>query len=194
MTNINNERAAFEAWAEREGFDWAASGGMWAFKAWQARALALAGKPVAWCHLNGDGQIAYFDGKPMVMPGPVGNECHPDPLYATHPGRRPAHAAHTARSFAEWSAAWINAHGYPPAAHEVYAALAGQAQTGGEPVPFADGENPCVLEWGAVSLPVGDPSRITEMKLCPTLWDAIAEGALCGFDWRVYPLALRPAA
>ena len=59
---------------------------------------------------------------------------------------------------------------------------------------FADGDSPCVLEWGAVSLPIGDPSRITEMKLCATLWDAIAEGALCGFDWRVYPLALTPAA
>lgn len=59
---------------------------------------------------------------------------------------------------------------------------------------FADGDSPCVLEWGAVSLPVGDPSRITEMKLYPTLWAAIAEGALCGFDWRVYPLALQPAA
>lgn len=57
------------------------------------------------------------------------------------------------------------------------------------PAQFADGDSPCVLEWGAVSLPVGDPSRITEMKLCPTLWDAIAEGALCGFDWRVYPMA-----
>lgn len=97
-----------------------------------------------------------------------------------------------ARSFAEWSSSWINAHGYPPAAHEVYAALAAQSQAGREQVPFADGENPCVLEWGAVSLPMGDPSRITEMKLCPTLWAAIAEGALCGFDWRVYPMALSP--
>ena len=54
---------------------------------------------------------------------------------------------------------------------------------------FADGENPCVLEWGAVSLPLGDASRVTNLKLCATLWDAIAEGALCGFDWRVYPMA-----
>lgn len=61
-------------------------------------------------------------------------------------------------------------------------------------VNFADGDSPCVLEWGAVSLPVGDTSRVTEMKLCPTLWAAIAEGALCGFDWRVYPLALTPPA
>jgi len=63
------------------------------------------------------------------------------------------------------------------------------AETVRPAVPFADGENPCVLEWGAVSLPLGDPSRVTEMKLCATLWEAIAEGALCGFDWRVYPMA-----
>lgn len=32
---------------------------------------------VAWCELTQGGQIAYFDGRPMVMPGPVGNDCHP---------------------------------------------------------------------------------------------------------------------
>lgn len=36
---------------------------------------------VAWCQLTKAGTIAYFDGKPMVMPGTVGNDCHPDPLY-----------------------------------------------------------------------------------------------------------------
>lgn len=41
---------------------------------WRARA------PVAWCALTAAGQIAYFDGKPMVMPGPAGNDCHPVPL------------------------------------------------------------------------------------------------------------------
>jgi hypothetical protein len=61
-------------------------------------------------------------------------------------------------------------------------------------VAFADGENPCVLEWGAVSLPMGDPSRVTNLQLFPTLWAAIAEGALCGFDWRVYPMAAQPDA
>jgi hypothetical protein len=44
-------------------------------------------EPVAWCELTPNGQIAYFDGKPMVMPGPVGNDCHPHPLY-THAARR----------------------------------------------------------------------------------------------------------
>lgn len=42
--------------------------------------------PVAWCQLAIDGRhIAYFDGKPMVMPGPVGNDCHPHPLYVGAP-------------------------------------------------------------------------------------------------------------
>lgn len=39
-------------------------------------------EPVAWCHLTPSGKIAYFDGKPMVMPGSVGNEHHETPLYA----------------------------------------------------------------------------------------------------------------
>lgn len=42
-------------------------------------------EPVAWCALTPSGKIAYFDGKPMVMVGPVGNEHHPDPLYASPP-------------------------------------------------------------------------------------------------------------
>jgi len=42
---------------------------------------AQQGEPVAWCALTPSGQIAYFDGKPMVMPGPVGNECHPVPMF-----------------------------------------------------------------------------------------------------------------
>lgn len=46
-------------------------------------ALPAAGEPVAWCALNAAGGIAYFDGKPMVMPGKVGNEHHPTPLYTT---------------------------------------------------------------------------------------------------------------
>ena len=42
-------------------------------------------EPVAWCALNADRSgIAYFDGKPIIMTGPIGNEHHPDPLY-THP-------------------------------------------------------------------------------------------------------------
>lgn len=38
-------------------------------------------EPVAWCALTPSGKIANFDGKPMVMVGPVGNEHHTDPLY-----------------------------------------------------------------------------------------------------------------
>jgi hypothetical protein len=50
--------------------------------------------PVAWCELTEGGQIAYFDGKPMVMPGPVGNDCHPHPLYlGAAQASAPAHAA-----------------------------------------------------------------------------------------------------
>lgn len=39
---------------------------------------------VAHCALTPAGKVAYFDGKPMLMVGPVGNEHHPTPLY-THP-------------------------------------------------------------------------------------------------------------
>lgn len=39
-------------------------------------------EPVAWCSLTPSGKIAYFDGKPMVMPGPIGNDMHVTPLYA----------------------------------------------------------------------------------------------------------------
>ena len=42
-------------------------------------------EPVAWCELTPNGSITYFDGKPMVMCGPVGNECHTVPLYAAPP-------------------------------------------------------------------------------------------------------------
>ena len=46
------------------------------------------GEPVAWCSLTPSGKIAYFDGKPMVMPGAVGNEVHRTPLYAHPPQQR----------------------------------------------------------------------------------------------------------
>lgn len=45
---------------------------------------AAQGEAVAWCSLTPNGKIEYFDGKPMIMPGPVGNEHHKTPLYA-HP-------------------------------------------------------------------------------------------------------------
>lgn len=36
---------------------------------------------VAWVELTASGRIAYFDGRPMLMVGPVGNEHHPVALY-----------------------------------------------------------------------------------------------------------------
>ena len=46
---------------------------------------------VAWCELDADRRgIAYFDGKPIIMTGPSGNEHHPDPLYTNpQPQREP---------------------------------------------------------------------------------------------------------
>lgn len=43
------------------------------------------GEAVAWCALTPSGKIAHFDGKPMVMVGPVGNEHHKSPLYTSPP-------------------------------------------------------------------------------------------------------------
>jgi hypothetical protein len=40
-----------------------------------------ASEPVAWCALNINGQIKFFDGRPMVMIGPVGNYIHNVPLF-----------------------------------------------------------------------------------------------------------------
>ena len=37
-------------------------------------------EPVMWCALTPSGKIAYFEGRPMVMPGPIGNEVHNTPL------------------------------------------------------------------------------------------------------------------
>ena len=55
---------------------------------WKARALKAeqVGEPIAWCELSLDGKhIAYFDGKPVIMVGPIGNDCHKTPLYTTPP-------------------------------------------------------------------------------------------------------------
>jgi predicted RNase H-like nuclease (RuvC/YqgF family) len=39
-------------------------------------------EPVAHCQLSiGRKTVAYFDGKPIFMTGPVGNDSHRDPLY-----------------------------------------------------------------------------------------------------------------
>ena len=45
-------------------------------------------EPVAWCSLNGRGEIGYFEGRIMVMAGKIGNEHHETPLY-TAPPRNP---------------------------------------------------------------------------------------------------------
>lgn len=42
----------------------------------------MSNRPIAHCQLTQGGEIAFFDGKPMVMTGPVGNEHHPTPLYS----------------------------------------------------------------------------------------------------------------
>lgn len=66
------------------------------------------GEAVAWCALTPSGKIAHFDGKPMVMPGPVGNEHHPVALVVRHPApaveRGVAEAQETAPPV-EWAAA-----------------------------------------------------------------------------------------
>ena len=55
-----------------------------------AQSPAPAPEPVAWCQLAIGGKtIAYFDGKPMVMVGPMGNHIHTTPLYL-HPTQAPA--------------------------------------------------------------------------------------------------------
>jgi len=38
-------------------------------------------EPVAFCALTPNGMMGYFDGKPMIMVGKVGNDCHTTPLY-----------------------------------------------------------------------------------------------------------------
>jgi len=37
--------------------------------------------PVAWCSISSDGHVQYFDGKPMIMVGKIGNDCHTTALY-----------------------------------------------------------------------------------------------------------------
>lgn len=44
--------------------------------------LSSIAAPVAWCQLTPSGKIAYFDGKPMVMPGSAKNEQHPTRMFA----------------------------------------------------------------------------------------------------------------
>jgi len=39
-------------------------------------------QPVVFCALTPNGMMGYFDGKPMIMVGKIGNDCHTTPLYA----------------------------------------------------------------------------------------------------------------
>lgn len=83
------EREKFEEWAKTLWFGpmtRLAPEHAWA--AWQARAALsepalTVMEPVAWCSLTPSGRIGYFDGKPMVMVGPIGNEHHTTPLYTS---------------------------------------------------------------------------------------------------------------
>lgn len=83
---MTDTRKTFEAWASTilgDNPNWKESADC--ELAWQAWRMALAqhGEPVAWCELSLDGRhIAFFDGKPIIMVGPVGNDCHKTPLYA----------------------------------------------------------------------------------------------------------------
>jgi hypothetical protein len=64
---------------------------------------------VMWCELTAGGQVAYFDGRPMVMPGPVGNDCHTVALTPHAPAqsaldelRREVEALRADRDRLEW--------------------------------------------------------------------------------------------
>lgn len=76
-------------------------------------------EPVAWCELSIDGKhIAHFDGKPVIMAGPVGNDCHRTPLFAKPTPAQVAaadllnarHGLLLAQADAEWAAARIHAY------------------------------------------------------------------------------------
>lgn len=93
--------------------------------------------PVAWCELTRNGQIAYFDGRPIIMTGPVGNDCHPVPLYAHPPavavpaGYVPVpDAENMTDGIAEAIARECNCCG--GRAYEIYCAMLAAAQKGGD--------------------------------------------------------------
>ena len=79
-------------------------------------------EPVAWCALNADRSgIAYFDGRPIIMTEPIGNEHHPDPLYTKpQPKREPLTLAQIAEVFG-WKP------GYLPTPEQVHDARAIEA-------------------------------------------------------------------
>lgn len=106
-----------------------------AYRSAEAPAQAQ-GEAVAWCQLTPSGQIAYFDGKPMVMPGKVGNECHPHPLY-TH--------AQPAQRVSEWRAPGPVTAGHPLECLIVTVALRQSDGDWWTPGGFLDGDAP--LAW-----------------------------------------------
>lgn len=47
-----------------------------------------------------------------------------------------------------------------------------------------------VVEWGAISLPLGHPSRVTCMEVHGSFPEAAAAAAACDFDARVFPITI----
>lgn len=47
-----------------------------------------------------------------------------------------------------------------------------------------------VVEWGAISLPLGHPSRVTCMEVHDTAAEAAAAALACEFDARVFPITI----
>jgi len=96
IAELERFKDAYDAWQEKTEWvqDTAAAGELGKHRADVLRkrieklqaALSAAPvaqpEPVAWCHLTPSGKVGYFDGKPMVMFGSVGNEHHETPLYA----------------------------------------------------------------------------------------------------------------
>lgn len=54
--------------------------------------------------------------------------------------------------------------------------------------------NVWIVEWGAISLPLGHPSRITAMKACHTEVEARAELADCQGQFDSHMYLARPVA
>lgn len=47
-----------------------------------------------------------------------------------------------------------------------------------------------VVEYGAISLPLGHPSRTTRMEVHDTFSEAAAAAEVCEFDARVFPITI----
>jgi len=85
MASESYESAAYGEWDNTTAADECRKNAQAARAALEAHLEALPmGEAVAHCSLTKSGKIEHFDGKPMVMVGPVGNPLHPVPLYR-HP-------------------------------------------------------------------------------------------------------------